>query len=181
MKTSDIADHPALDGVIRHVEWGDTVRINFLVWLADGTMLDSSVLGGPLTFTTGERVIMQGIEEGIEELVIGMAVGESKTEMISTDRAFSPDSTDPSSHAPDRHLHNQQMAHPVRLALDGLGNTATVLRMCITGINGAKGAVDANHRLAGHTLILQLELLDILAPVNQAAREQSHQSGVLRT
>lgn len=177
MKPSGIADHPVLDGVIRRAHWGDTVRIHFLVRLEDGTMLDSSMLGGPLTFTTGEMVVMQGIEE----LVIGMAVGESKTEMIFTEGAFGPGSTDPSSHARDRHLHTQQMAHTVRLALDGRGNTGTVLRMIITGISGAKGGVDASHRLAGHTLILQLELLDIRAPVHQAATEQSHQSGVLRT
>lgn len=177
MKTPGIAEHPAYDGVVRHVHRGDTVRIHFLVWLEDGTMLDSSMLGGPLTFTAGEKVVMQGIEE----LVIGMAVGESKTEMISTDRAFGVDSGDPSSHTPERHLRHQQTAHTVRLALDGLGNTGTVLRMVITGVHEAKGAIDASHRLAGHTLILQLELLDILAPVHQAAPEQSHQSGVLRT
>lgn len=177
MKTPGIADHPALDDVIRHVHWGDTVCIHFLVWLEDGTMLDSSMLGGPLTFTTGKMVIMQGIEE----LVIGMVAGESKTELISMDRAFGLCAADSSSHVRDRHLHNQQMAHTVRLVLDGRGNTGTMLRMIIAGISGPKGGVDASPRLAGRTLILQLELLDILVPVHQAATEQSHQPGGLRT
>lgn len=177
MKTPGIADHLAHDGVTRHVHRGDTVRIHFLVWLEDGTRLDSSMLGGPLTFTAGEHVVMQGIED----LVIGMAVGESKTEMISTDRAFGQGSTDPSHHAPDRHLLHLQMAHAMRLALDGRGNTGTVLDMVTTGIHEAKGAADVAPRLAGQTLILQLELLDILAPMPQVATEQSYRSGVLRT
>ncbi|SPP65233.1 FKBP-type peptidyl-prolyl cis-trans isomerase [Nitrospira lenta] len=138
MKRPDSVHHPAPDGVIRLVHWGDTVRIHVLVWLKDGTLLGSSSLGGPLTFTTGEQAVMQGIEE----LVIGMAVGESKTEMMATDRAFGPSSSDSISHAPDRHP---------RL------------------------------RLAGQTLILQLELLDILDPVPQSVTKPSPWPGALRT
>lgn len=177
MKTSGIAALSADDGVVRSVHWGDTVRIHFLLWLDDGTMLDSSLLGGPLTFTAGENIVMQGMEE----LVIGMAVGESKTEKMSTNRVFGQGSADASSPVTSRQLQPRQVTQAVRRALGGREDGGMRLRMAATGIDGTRATGEGNHRFAEPTLILQLELLDILAPVTLSHTVKPDRLGALRT
>ena len=83
---ADFPDLSVCDPQNRRVRWGDTVRVAFMAWLEDGTLIDSSICSEPPTFTAGAHAVMQGIER----LVIGMSVGESKTEKISPDSAFGP-------------------------------------------------------------------------------------------
>jgi len=160
MITPGIADNPTRNHLLRHVRWGDTVRVHFLAWLEDGTMIDSSIYGEPLIFTTGRNIVMQGLEE----LVIGMAVGESKTEKISTDHAFGPYQADLSCQVSTNWLQAQQVSPTIGVGLDIRKTDGTLVSMVITGVEGDRVTLDANHPLAGETLILQLDLLDILDP-----------------
>ncbi|MGH7181613.1 MAG: FKBP-type peptidyl-prolyl cis-trans isomerase [Nitrospiraceae bacterium] len=158
MSPPGIADNPTRNHLLRHVRWGDTVRVHFLAWLEDGTMIDSSIYGEPLIFTTGRNIALQGLEE----LVIGMTVGESRTEKISTDQAFGPYQADLSCQVSTRWLQAQQVSPTIGVGLDIRKTDGTLVRMVITGVEGDRVALDANHPLAGETLILQLDLLDIL-------------------
>lgn len=160
MSTPGIADNPTRNNLVRHVRWGDTVRVHFLAWLEDGTMIDSSIYGEPLIFTTGRNIVMQGLEE----LVIGMTVGESRTEKISADGSFGPYQSDLSCQVSTSWLQAQQVSPTVGLGLDIRKTDGTLVSMVITGIEGDRVTLDANHPLAGETLILQLDLLDILDP-----------------
>ncbi len=56
----------------REIKTGDTVSVNYIGALADGTKFDSSYdHGEPFSFTVGEDQVIQGWEEGL----IGMKVG----------------------------------------------------------------------------------------------------------
>lgn len=54
---------------------GDTIRVHYTGWLADGKKFDSSVdRNAPLIFTLGQKRVVQGFELG----VTGMKVGEKR-------------------------------------------------------------------------------------------------------
>ncbi len=56
----------------REIKTGDTVSVNYIGVLADGTKFDSSYDSGePFSFTVGEGKVIQGWEKGL----IGMKVG----------------------------------------------------------------------------------------------------------
>lgn len=151
-------DTPSGEPQIRRVGWGDTVRVDFMAWLEDGMLIDSSIYSEPLIFTAGTHSVMQGLEK----LVIGMSVGESKTEKIPSDSGFGPYRPELSCRVDRSWLESQAVTPLVGLGLDVRKNDGTLVRMLITGMDGDQVTLDANHRLAGKNLMVQLDLLEIL-------------------
>jgi peptidylprolyl isomerase len=100
--------------------------------------------------------------QGIERQVIGMCVGESKTEKISSDAAFGPYSPELSCRVSRRWFQAQKIEPQVGLGLDVRRMDGTLVRMIITQVDDDHVTLDANHRLAGKDLLVQLDLLEIL-------------------
>jgi FKBP-type peptidyl-prolyl cis-trans isomerase len=51
---------------------GEVLKIEYTLWLGDGTRIDSSTdHGNPFTFTLGKGEVIKGLEEGL----VGMHVG----------------------------------------------------------------------------------------------------------
>lgn len=151
----------AADGrATRPVQTGDTVRVDFLAWTEDGNMIECSLYGDPLTFTVGQRVVMQGMED----LVIGMRVGESKTEKIAPERAFGVYREDLVCQVSVSWLQAQDVSPAVGLHLEVRKTDGVLVPMAITEIKGDRVTLDANHRFAGQSVVVQLDLLDILDP-----------------
>lgn len=64
---------------------GQTVRVHYTGWLADGTKFDSSLdRGQPLAFTLGAGQMIPGFDEG----VAGMKVGGTRRLIIPPDLAY---------------------------------------------------------------------------------------------
>jgi peptidylprolyl isomerase len=166
MNTAGLPDGPRSDRQTRRVQWGDTVRVDFLAWLEDGTLIDSSIYSEPLIFTTGTRSVMQGVEQ----LVIGMSVGESKTEKISPDSAFGPYRPELSCQVSRSWLQAQDVVPVVGLGLEVRKTDGTLVRMIITGLDGDRVTLDANHRFAGKHFMVQLDLLEILDQAGPGVR-----------
>lgn len=160
MNTNRSPDTAHVDHQIHRVRWGDTVRVDFMAWLEDGTMVDSSVYGRPLIFTTGKHFVI----EGLEQLVIGMAIGESKTEQIPSPAAFGPYRPELSCQVSRKWLMAQAVDPMVGLGLEFRKTDGTVASMIITELDDDRVTLDANHRLAGKNLMVQLDLLDIQRP-----------------
>jgi peptidylprolyl isomerase len=146
------------DGHSCGVHWGDTVRIDFMVWLEDGTLIDSSVYSTPLIFTVGMHSVMQGIER----LVIGMSIGESRTEKLPADSAFGPYRPELSYRVSRSWFQAQAVEPQIGLGLDVRKVDRTLMHMIVTGLDRDHVTLDANHRLAGKDLLVQLDLLEIL-------------------
>jgi len=140
------------------VQWGDRVRVDFMAWLEDGTLIDSSIYGEPVIFTVGARAVMQGFET----LVIGMRVGESKTEKIPSDSTYGPYHPELSCEVSRGWLDAQDVEPLIGLGLEVRKTDGTLVNMHITGLDGDRVTLDANHRLAGKPLMVQLDLLEIL-------------------
>jgi FKBP-type peptidyl-prolyl cis-trans isomerase 2 len=169
---TDILDRPAASSKAseaRRVKLGDTVRVDFLAWTEDGKMVECSLYSEPLTFTAGRKTVM----EGIEELVIGMCVGESRTEMISSDRAFGPYREDLCCQVSASWLKAQSIPPLVGMGVEVRQADEISIRMRITEVNGGRVTLDANHQFAGKSLILQLDLVEIVGHVEPDAPANS--------
>ncbi len=148
------------DGHSCRAHWGDTVRVDFMSWLEDGTLIDSSVYKTPLIFTVGTHSVI----EGIERLVIGMSIGESRTEKLPAGSAFGPYRPELSCRVSRSWFRSQAVKLQIGLGLDVRKMDGSLRHMIVTGLDRDYVTLDANHRLAGESIMIQLDLLEILDP-----------------
>jgi peptidylprolyl isomerase len=136
---------------------GDTVKVHYTGKLEDGSIFDSSDGKDPLEFTLGEGNIIPGFEAA----VLGMEVGDKKTEAITSDNAYGP--------YQDNLLQEVECAMiPDDIDLE-VGKHLQVTRpdapplvLTIIEFDDEKVILDANHPLAGKDLIFEIELMEIL-------------------
>jgi len=157
-KRTDFPEVPVHDPQVRRVRQGETVRVDFMAWLEDGTLIDSSIYNAPPTFPAWT----QSLKRIIERLAIGMSVGESKTEMIAPDSAFGPYHPELSCQVNRSWFHDQKIEPQVGLGLEVRKTDGTLIPMIVTGLTHDHVTLDANHPLAGKDLLVQLDLLEIL-------------------
>jgi peptidylprolyl isomerase/FKBP-type peptidyl-prolyl cis-trans isomerase SlpA len=141
---------------VAQAQEGDEVRVHYKGKLKDGTVFDASDEGEPLTFTLGENRVI----EGFEKAVVGMEPGDSKTTEIPPAEAYGD-------HRPDMVMELDRAQLPenlepkvgqqLQLRLED-GRTVPVL---ITEIGDDGVTIDANHPLAGRTLVFDIELVDV--------------------
>ncbi|UCD71155.1 MAG: peptidylprolyl isomerase [Syntrophobacterales bacterium] len=135
---------------------GDTVKVHYTGKLEDGTVFDSSENREPLEFTVGEGKIIPGVEQ----VVVGMSPGESKTKKIPADQAFGP-YRDELVVEVDR----QQIPADVKLEvgkrLQFRHTNGRATQALVTGVSESKVTLDANHPLARSDLIFDIQLLEI--------------------
>ncbi|WP_336056898.1 FKBP-type peptidyl-prolyl cis-trans isomerase [Nitratireductor sp. CH_MIT9313-5] len=137
---------------------GDTVRVHYTGRLEDGTQFDSSEGRDPLQFQVGGGQIIPGLEKQIE----GMNEGEKATVTVPADEAYGP--------RDERQVQTvPRSAFPADLDLKmGASLQATTpegrqIPLTVVGMSDDDVTVDANHPLAGHDLIFDVELVEIVA------------------
>lgn len=135
---------------------GDTVKVHYTGKLDDGTVFDSSADREPLEFTIGSG----GIIPGFEQAVVGMNLGESKTEVIPTDQAYGPH-LEEMVVVVDRQQMPPEIEPEVGQQLQLQQQNGQVLPVVITDVSGAAVTLDANHPLAGEDLTFDIKLVEI--------------------
>ncbi|MBD2021198.1 peptidylprolyl isomerase [Leptolyngbya sp. FACHB-36] len=136
---------------------GDTVKVHYTGKLDDGTVFDSSTSGDPLQFTIGEGMIIPGFEQA----VLGMAPGDSKTELIPTDQAYGPHQEEMVV-VIDRQQMPAEIEPEIGQQLQIQQPTGQVIPVIITDVSGSAVTLDANHPLAGEDLTFDIELVEIV-------------------
>jgi len=148
------------------VENGDTISVDYVGKLEDGTVFDTSekeaaVEAGiynemrdykPLTFTVGAGQMIKGFDEG----VVGMKVGEEKTLEIPPEEAYGEYMEEYARELP-RNAVNFTPEIGMQLA------TETGLRGTVTEVGEENFVVDFNHELAGKTLIFKIKVVSLEA------------------
>ena len=135
---------------------GDTVHVHYKGTFENGTVFDSSEGGQPLSFTIGEEQVIRGFEEA----VVGMAVGDRKREVISPDRGYGTHEEDLVFSVGRDQLPpgtEVEVGDTLKIGFAD-GQTASVQ---VAEIGDDTLTLDANHPLAGKTLIFDLQLIDI--------------------
>lgn len=141
------------------VQSGDRIRIHYIGRLEDGTVFDTSAGGASLELTIGRGEFIAGLEEG----VIGMSSGETKTIHMPCEKAYGP------------HLQERVFIfHKSRLPEDfnaEVGQQMQLFRadgvpvpVRITAKTDEGYTMDCNHPLAGKDLIFEVTIEKILSP-----------------
>ena len=139
------------------VKQGDTIKMHYTGKLEAGTVFDSSDESNPLEFTIGEGEVIAGLEQG----VVGMSVGESRTITIPMEQAYGPRNDArvfelDKAKAPENF--NGEIGQQLQMyRADGMAITVTVV-----GVSEKSFTMDCNHPLAGKTLIFDTTLVKIL-------------------
>ena len=135
---------------------GNTVSIHYTGRLEDGTVFDSSEGREPLQFTLGAGQVIPGFENA----VLGLETGQSSTTTIPPEDGYGPRRANlivkmsrselPGGVQPEvgQHFH---LSTP-----DG-----TPVPVIVTAVGPETVTFDANHPLAGKTLIFDIELVSV--------------------
>jgi len=135
---------------------GDTVRINYIGRLVDGTKFDSSG-SEPLQFTLGEGQVIPGLETHVE----GMEVGTKTTVTVPADAAYGP-------HRPeavvtiDRAKVPENVNVDIGTQLQARTSEGRSMQVTVIAADDASVKLDGNHPLAGRDLVFDVELVEIV-------------------
>jgi FKBP-type peptidyl-prolyl cis-trans isomerase 2 len=136
---------------------GDIVKINFTCRLEDGTVFDDSSGKEPLSFPIGQGQVMQGLDQA----VIGMNQGESRTVKIPFDKAFGPAQSEKISVVGlDQFPGSIQPVVGMKFEIKREDGETSVVR--ITKVTDTTVTLDSNHPLAGKDLFFEIEVLEIV-------------------
>ncbi|MBL0335162.1 MAG: peptidylprolyl isomerase [Chitinophagaceae bacterium] len=139
------------------VKAGDKIKVHYHGKLTNGQTFDSSEGREPLEFEVGSGQVIKGFDDG----VTGMAVGDKKTIEIPSDEAYGPRNEEMVIDMPKERFPAEmvlELGMPLMMT-DGQGQNFQVV---ITEIKENTVMLDANHPLAGQTLIFDLELVEIV-------------------
>jgi FKBP-type peptidyl-prolyl cis-trans isomerase 2 len=136
------------------VENGKKVKVHYTGKYEDGEVFDSSKEREPIEFTVGEGQLIVGFEEA----VIGMEVGETKTVNITPENGYGDVREDLFTEVEKSQLPEGVEVGSVLQAMTPTGPVAVK----VTEMGDDKVVVDANHPLAGKTLVFDLELMEVV-------------------
>jgi peptidylprolyl isomerase len=139
---------------MKRIKNGDKVRIHFTGRFSDGRVFATSIGRDPIELTVGDEEIMIGFREAL----VGMTPGETKTARIPASKAFGERREDRILRLDAKELQDEarpQVGEVVQLQNDaGVRMSARVMEVTGEGIK-----LDANHPLAGHDLIFEIEMI----------------------
>ncbi|MCH8534584.1 MAG: peptidylprolyl isomerase [Flavobacteriaceae bacterium] len=134
----------------------DTVRVHYTGKLSDGQVFDSSLEREPLEFTLGEGMLIPGFEKA----VIDMKVEEKKTVSIPKEEAYG-EKLDDLFQKVDKAQLPEEIKPEVGMGLVSKNPDGSERQLRVAAVNDDHIVVDANHPLAGHDLVFELELVEI--------------------
>jgi peptidylprolyl isomerase len=137
---------------------GDTVRIHYTCRLDDNSVFATTRNRAPLEFVVGESQIIPGLQEG----VLGMKPGESKTFQIGPEKAFGP-YHDEMTATLDRNLVPPDLYLEIGAPLRVKHSDGHESEVRVTAFNESSVTVDGNHPLAGKALTMEVELVELEA------------------
>jgi FKBP-type peptidyl-prolyl cis-trans isomerase 2 len=137
------------------IKTGSKVSVNYTGRLEDGTVFDSSLNEGrePLSITVGNGELIKGFEDGL----IDMSEGENKTVTITSENAYGEYRGELISD-----IKLDMLPTDVKVGDELIGESDMgPIRVKVMEIGDGVASLDANHPLAGKTLIFDLEVLSV--------------------
>jgi FKBP-type peptidyl-prolyl cis-trans isomerase 2 len=140
---------------MKKVQNGDTVTVNYTGKFEDGTVFDTSMVEGrePIKTKLGEGNLISGFENGL----IDMGIGEKKTITINPTDAYGEYNEEMIQEVP-----KTQMPGEVEVGITLQADTQMgTINFVVKEVKEETVVLDANHPLAGKTLVFDLELVDV--------------------
>ena len=144
------------------VKHGDTVAVNYTGALNDGTVFETSDGSELLRFQIGGNELIPPVPlRAIEQAVIGMEVGESRTVRVPAHEAYGP-LREEMVVVVDQKRFPEDFAPQLGMELDVHQADGKVYPVIVTDITDSGVTLDANHPLAGKDLVFDIVLIEIL-------------------
>ncbi|HER00148.1 MAG TPA: peptidylprolyl isomerase [candidate division Zixibacteria bacterium] len=137
---------------------GDKVKIHYTGKFEDGQVFDSSVDREPLEFTLGQGQVIPGFEKG----VVGMEEGEKKEITVTPEEGYGP-RYDQNVIEVKKSVFPDDITPEVGRQLQVQAPDGNKMNVVITEVQDETVTLDANHPLAGKTLLFDVELVEIAA------------------
>lgn len=141
---------------VRQAEYGNTVIAHFTGTLENGEVFESTKKGQSMEFTIGSGDIIIGFQKGI----VGMEVGEKKTIKVPPVEAYGPRYEELILNVKRDDL-PEHISPVIGKEIQAWRAGGNLINLIITDIDRDTVTLDANHPLAGRTLIFYVELIDI--------------------
>lgn len=137
------------------VKDGDIIKVHYTGRLKDGDEFDSTRDRDPFIFVVGVGQVVKGFDQA----VLGMKVGDKKTITLTPDLAYGLHRTENLLEFPLASMPHMQGFKPgMQLKLPLQGGRAVSAR--VVEVTDEVIRLDANHPLAGKTLIFDLEIVE---------------------
>jgi peptidylprolyl isomerase len=140
---------------MKQAKEGDTVSLHYKGSFEDGTVFDSSETHGALKFTIGKGTVIPGFDEA----VLGMKPGEAKTVTIAPEKGYGPRNEELLMKIDKKEL-PPDLAPVIGQRIE-FSKGEQRLQLTVAEISQEAVTFDANHPLAGKTLVFELLLLEI--------------------
>ena len=141
---------------------GDTVAVNYTGALNDGTVFETSDGSELLRFRIGGNELIPPVPlRAIEQTVIGMEVGESRTVRVPAHEAYGPRREQMVVVVDQKRL-PEAFVPQLAMELDVHQADGKVYPVIVTDITDSGITLDANHPLAGKDLVFDIVLIEIL-------------------
>ncbi|MBL0715824.1 MAG: peptidylprolyl isomerase [Desulfosarcina sp.] len=133
---------------------GDRVKIHYTIKLTNGEIVGTSKNGMPLSFKIGHGKVIRGLEQG----VIGMQAGESRTIEIAPEQGYGRRNEELVTTVSKEEL-PAQMDIAVGRTVQYLDTGERMVSMIVTAVGEKTVRLDANHPFAGHPLAFEIILV----------------------
>ncbi len=138
------------------VQKGDDVKVHYTGKLESGEQFDSSAGREPLGFKVGAGQMISGFDAGVE----GMRIGDKKTITIAPEDAYGTWSEENVIEFPKSNIPAEiELEKGMELTLQD--NHGRPIPVTVHEILEDAVKLDANHSLAGKTLVFDVELVEL--------------------
>jgi FKBP-type peptidyl-prolyl cis-trans isomerase 2 len=136
------------------VESGNTVKVHYTGTFEDGQVFDSSLeRNGPIAFTVGSNQVIPGFENAI----MGMTVGESKKVTLTPEEGYGNIIDEMIQEVSKQFVPETVTVGEMLTTQSEQGQFNVVVRE----VKDETVILDANHPMAGKTLVFELEVVEI--------------------
>lgn len=135
---------------------GKRVKIHFTGRREDGTIFGVSEEDEPVEFVIGEGTIISGMETG----VVGMAAGDQKTITVPPEKGFGPIKRELIKVVEKKDF-PENLAPAIGLQVQLKKPDGDIIDASVIDIKGDSVYLDTNHPLAGETLQIDIEMLEV--------------------
>lgn len=139
------------------VKKGDTIRVHYTGKLEDGQEFDSSLKRDPLQFQVGTGSMIKGFENA----VLDLKPGDKKTVKIVPEEAYGERDENLLIKMPKKSV-PEGVTPEVGMRLQLANQQGQAVPVVVTEVLDDSLMLDANHPLAGKTLVFDIEVVEIL-------------------
>ena len=135
------------------IKQGNTVKVHYTGKLEDNSVFDSSNGREPIEFEIGTQQVI----EGFETAVLGLTKGDKTTVTIPSEKAYGPVREELIIQVPKEQVPQDAQ---IGVQLQGVNQMGQPFNVTVVDLNESTATLDANHPLAGKTLIFDIEVVD---------------------